>query len=96
MGIRKKKMTEYVRLSSKKWKEEEAVLRKGCVPVLVGKEEMSMERHHIHTNLLNHPYISALLELSALEFGFQQQGLLKIPCDAECFKRIIKMISKLK
>ena len=68
--------------------------RKGKVPVLVGEGE-EMERLLIPTTLIKHPYIAALLEMSANEFGYQQQGALKIPCDAECL-RSIQMISKQK
>ncbi|KAK9284116.1 hypothetical protein L1049_023283 [Liquidambar formosana] len=81
----------YGRLSSDD--SEEDRVRKGHIPVLVGKEEV-MERLLIPTKLIKHPFIVALLEMSAHEFGYGQQGTLKIPYDAECFKRMIKMISK--
>lgn len=67
---------------------------KGCVPVLVGKDDDSMERFHVPTKLMEHPYIVDLLEMSAREFGYNQKGLIKIEFEAECFKQMVKRISK--
>lgn len=83
--------TMYMRLTRNKVEEDRA--RKGYVPVLVGKEAM-MERILLPTKLIEHPYVVSLLELSAKEYGYEQQGLLQIPYDADCFKRIIESISK--
>ncbi|KAI6673237.1 hypothetical protein NL676_001143 [Syzygium grande] len=71
-------------------------VRKGYVLVLVGKDVATMERLHVPTKLVGHPFVAALLELSANEFGYEQQGLLRIPYDPDCFKRMMKRISKKK
>ncbi|PQQ10275.1 hypothetical protein Pyn_05168 [Prunus yedoensis var. nudiflora] len=71
----------YVSLSSSERVERERV-RKGYVPILVGKEMGDMEKVWIPIKLLSHPRIVALLRRSAHEFGFQQQGLLKIKHDS--------------
>ncbi|KAF8007753.1 hypothetical protein BT93_K1676 [Corymbia citriodora subsp. variegata] len=69
-------------------------VRKGYIPVLVGKDAVTMERLHVPTKLMGHPFVAALLELSANEFGYEQQGLLRIPYDPDCFKQMIRRISK--
>ncbi|RVW74828.1 hypothetical protein CK203_053826 [Vitis vinifera] len=53
-----------------------------------------MERLMIPTKMIKHPYIVALLEMPANEFGYQKHGTIKIPCDVECPRRTIEMISK--
>ncbi|KAL6144200.1 hypothetical protein ACLB2K_054895 [Fragaria x ananassa] len=66
------------------------VTRKGYVPVLVGKqgdEDDLMEKLWMPIKLLDHPRIVVLLKNSADEFGFRQQGLLKIVTqDVHLFK----------
>ncbi|KAL3715211.1 hypothetical protein ACJRO7_007015 [Eucalyptus globulus] len=74
----------------------ENLVRKGYVPVMVGKDAATMERLHVPTKLVGHPFVVALLELSANEFGYGQRGLLRIPYDPECFKQMIRRISKKK
>ncbi|KAI6673236.1 hypothetical protein NL676_001142 [Syzygium grande] len=71
-------------------------VRKGYVPVLVGTDAAAMERLHLPTKLVGHPFVVALLELSANEFGYEQQGLLRIPYDPDCFKQMMRRISKKK
>ncbi|CBI22087.3 hypothetical protein AAG906_007260 [Vitis piasezkii] len=91
MGKKANPPPAYVRLTHDDTREDR--VRKGKVPVLVGEGEV-MERLLIPTKLFKHPYIVALLEMSANEFGYQQQGTLKIPCAVECLRRSIEMISK--
>ncbi|KAG5250641.1 SAUR auxin-responsive protein [Salix suchowensis] len=67
--------------------------RKGVFPVLVGSEG-TMEKFLLPMKLTKHPFIAQLLELSAKEYGYEQEGLLKIPYDASCFKKMLKLISK--
>ncbi|ESR50372.1 hypothetical protein CICLE_v10033958mg [Citrus x clementina] len=86
--------TMYVRLTGYKLDDEDHRARKGYVPVLVGQEEMVMERVLIPTKLIDHPYIVSLLELSAKEFGYHQQGLLQIPYDANCLKKMVHIITR--
>ncbi|KAI9177521.1 hypothetical protein LWI28_016294 [Acer negundo] len=72
---------------------EENGVRKGYVPLMVGAEEV-MERIMVPTKLIDHPYIIELLELSAKEYGYNHQGLLKIQYDAHSFKTMVEIISK--
>ena len=81
----------YVRLTGDETRKDRAC--KGKVPVLVGGGEV-MERLMIPTKMIKHPYIVALLEMPANEFGYQQHGTIKIPCDVERLRRTIEMISK--
>lgn len=73
------------------------VIRKGHVPVLVGKqgdEDDLMEKLWMPIKLINHPRIIALLNNSADEFGFRQQGLLKIITqDVHLVKGMIESLS---
>ncbi|KAJ3693546.1 hypothetical protein LUZ60_009026 [Juncus effusus] len=66
---------------------------KGCVPVLVGTEDESTEKFVIDLKLLSEQCIRELLDTAAREFGYEQQGLLRIPCEADQFRRIIAAIS---
>ncbi|GMH11134.1 hypothetical protein Nepgr_012975 [Nepenthes gracilis] len=68
--------------------------RKGYVPVMVGDREGVAERFMIRAQLMKHPSIIALLELSADEFGYDQEGVLQIPCEPETFRETISKLSK--
>ncbi|KAK1303906.1 hypothetical protein QJS10_CPB11g01515 [Acorus calamus] len=62
----------------------------GYVPMMIGSgREEEMERFMVHTELFKHPCIVILLEMAAEEFGYEQQGILKIPCDVEHFRSVI-------
>ncbi|KAK1279398.1 hypothetical protein QJS04_geneDACA018873 [Acorus gramineus] len=62
----------------------------GYVPMMVGwGREEEMERFMVHTELFKHPCIVILLEMAAEEFGYEQQGILKIPLDVEHFRESI-------
>ncbi|KAL8043655.1 hypothetical protein ABFX02_09G128047 [Erythranthe guttata] len=62
---------------------------KGYIAVCVGKE---MKRYVIPTEYLSHQMFGILLREAEEEFGFQQEGVLKFPCDVELFDKIIKMM----
>lgn len=79
------------------WKAEITMeeVRKGYVPVLVGKEEKMMEKIWVPIKLIKHPTIVELLNKSADEFGYQHQhGVLRIIYDAASFKAFIQDASK--
>ncbi|KAL1221498.1 Auxin-responsive protein SAUR71 [Cardamine amara subsp. amara] len=61
----------------------------GHVPVYVGQE---MERFVVTAELLNHPVFVALLKRSAQEYGYEQQGVLRIPCHVLVFERIMESL----
>ncbi|TMW99861.1 hypothetical protein EJD97_001836 [Solanum chilense] len=64
---------------------------KGCLAVLcVGKEEE--KRFVIPMDYLAHQSFQVLLREAEEEFGFQQQGILKIPCQISLFDKILKTI----
>lgn len=74
--------------------ESENRVEKGRIPVLVGLEMEEMERVSVPAKLMKHPYIIGLLELAALEFGYSQQGMLRLQCEVCSFKRMISLISQ--
>uniref|UniRef100_A0ACD5UI85 Uncharacterized protein n=1 Tax=Avena sativa TaxID=4498 RepID=A0ACD5UI85_AVESA len=63
---------------------------RGCVPVLVlgdGGEEG--ERFVVRVEALRHPSLAALLDMAAQEFGYKQEGVLRVPCAVHQFKRAL-------
>ncbi|OIT27627.1 hypothetical protein A4A49_54847 [Nicotiana attenuata] len=84
----------YVRFNDMQEKDDQAI-RKGYIPVIVGNEE-EMERVMIPMKLMKHPCIVTLLDISALELGYNQPGALRIHCQVEHFKRMLHTMSKRK
>lgn len=98
LGMRVKKSTfpcDYVRLRSDEIQEKDQAICKGYVPVLVGNEEI-MEKILIPMKLIKHPCLVTLLDFSAHELGYNQQGNLRILCQVESFKRMLHILSKRK
>ncbi|KAM0852418.1 hypothetical protein ACQ4PT_051775 [Festuca glaucescens] len=63
---------------------------KGYVPiVLVGDGDMAEERVLVHVATLREPCMEGLLEMAAQQFGYGQQGVLRIPCDARQFHQMM-------
>ncbi|KAF2613672.1 hypothetical protein F2Q70_00013596 [Brassica cretica] len=62
---------------------------KGYLAVSVGKEE---KRYKIPTEYLSHQAFQALLPEAEEEFGFQQAGVLKIPCEVAVFESILMIM----
>ncbi|KAL3502527.1 hypothetical protein ACH5RR_036976 [Cinchona calisaya] len=84
----------YARLrSSRNDEEAKCFVRKGYVPLLVGTNNEALERVSIPIKLINHPSLAYLLDESAREFGYNQQGLLRILCDVENFKEMLDSLS---
>ncbi|WOL15361.1 hypothetical protein Cni_G24142 [Canna indica] len=65
---------------------EEREAPEGHVPVCVGEE---MERFEVRAELLSRPAFAALLRRSAQEYGYEQRGVLRIPCSAALFRRLL-------
>jgi SAUR family protein len=42
---------------------------------------------------LRHPSFAALLEMAAQEFGYKQEGILRVPCDVRHFKEVLAAVS---
>jgi len=59
---------------------------RGSLPVYVGPHE---KRFVIPMAYLTMPDFESLMETAAEEFGFKQEGGLKIPCDEDDFKEIL-------
>ncbi|KAL1551881.1 auxin-responsive protein SAUR32-like [Salvia divinorum] len=62
---------------------------KGFVAVCVG---LDLKRFVIPTEYLSHQMFGILLREAEEEFGFQQEGVLKFPCEVEVFEKILKMM----
>ncbi|XP_044956064.1 auxin-responsive protein SAUR71-like [Hordeum vulgare subsp. vulgare] len=63
---------------------------RGCVPVLVvgiGNEEC--ERFVVRVEALRHPLLAELLEMAAQEFGYKQEGILRVPCAVHQFRKAL-------
>lgn len=57
----------------------------------VGMKEL--RRFVISASFLNHPIFAELLQKSAQEYGYQQKGGLKIPCDVMLFEHVICLLN---
>ncbi|CAN4089268.1 unnamed protein product [Withania somnifera] len=68
---------------------------KGCLAVCVGRKEEEEKRFVIPMDYLTHQSFQVLLREAEEEFGFQQQGILKIPCQVSLFEHILKTIQLL-
>ncbi|KAL6651382.1 hypothetical protein ACP70R_010307 [Stipagrostis hirtigluma subsp. patula] len=62
---------------------------RGCVAVLVGGEAEPPERVVVEVRALAQPCVRALLEMAEREFGYDQKGVLRIPCAADEFRRAV-------
>ncbi|WVZ78984.1 hypothetical protein U9M48_026618 [Paspalum notatum var. saurae] len=68
---------------------------RGCVPVLVcdGDGGGEGERFVVRVEALRHPSFAALLDMAAQEFGYKQEGILRVPCDVRHFKHVLAAVS---
>ena len=71
---------------------------KGYLPVvLVREDEGSAEtRVLVRVKDLKEPCMAALLEMAEEQFGYGQQGVLRVPCDAQRFEHVVNMARKSK
>ncbi|KAL5199197.1 hypothetical protein ABZP36_020400 [Zizania latifolia] len=70
---------------------------RGCVPVLVGNDGSGggvEERFVVRVEALRRPSFAALLEKAAQEFGYKQEGILRVPCDVHHFKQVLDAVAK--
>lgn len=63
----------------------------GHVPVYVGEE---MKLFVINAELLNHPVFVNLLNRAAQEYGYQHEGVLRIPCKVTVFERVLEVLRR--
>jgi SAUR family protein len=66
---------------------------RGCVPVLVCGGEGDGERFVVRVEALRHPSFAALLEMAAQEFGYKQEGVLRVPCAVYQFSDVLSAVS---
>lgn len=71
--------------------EEDMVVPKGFLAVYVGVE---MRRFVIPTSYLCLPAFRTLMERVAEEFGYEQTGGLRIPCEEDDFQKILGLLEK--
>ncbi|KAI9097458.1 hypothetical protein K1719_025229 [Acacia pycnantha] len=64
---------------------------KGCLAVLVGQGSQQ-QRFVIPLVYFNHPLFIHLLQEAEQEYGFQQKGLLTIPCPVDDFRTVQDLI----
>ncbi|XP_074590270.1 uncharacterized protein LOC141846170 [Curcuma longa] len=64
---------------------------KGYLAVSVGEEQ---RRFVIPTEYLAHGAFAGLLKEAEEEFGFEQEGVLRIPCEVGLFQGILKVVEK--
>lgn len=84
---RRRRATESFRLAAvTKIRRSSAVVPEGHVPIYVGDE---MERFVVCAELLNHPVFVKLLNESAQEYGYEQKGVLRLPCCVFVFERVL-------
>ncbi|XP_054779817.1 auxin-responsive protein SAUR15-like [Prosopis cineraria] len=65
------------------------VVPKGFLAICVGEE---LKRFTIPTEYLSHPAFQVLLREAEEEFGFHQEGVLKIPCHVSLFEKVLKVV----
>ncbi|KAE8792952.1 auxin-responsive protein SAUR71-like [Hordeum vulgare] len=58
---------------------------RGHVPMVTG----CGERMVVPVRLLRDPCIAELLDMAAEQYGYGQPGVLRIPCDAGHFRRVV-------
>ncbi|XP_008787344.2 auxin-responsive protein SAUR71-like [Phoenix dactylifera] len=63
----------------------------GHVPVYVGEGE-EVERFVVRAELLSRPAFVELLRRSAQEYGYEQRGVLRIPCPVAVFRRVLRSL----
>ncbi|XWS12265.1 hypothetical protein CRYUN_Cryun37aG0074600 [Craigia yunnanensis] len=80
--------------STDKERDQGEAVPKGYVPVMVGREKDSA-KFLIHIDMFKNEYFAGLLEMVAQEVGYKNPGILRIPCDAECFRNLLNEISRI-
>ncbi|KAF8681717.1 hypothetical protein HU200_045150 [Digitaria exilis] len=71
--------------------EEAEKVPRGHVPMVAagGGAEDGGERVMVPVRLLSDPCIAELLEMAAQRYGYCQPGVLRVPCDAGQFRRVV-------
>ncbi|XWS58848.1 hypothetical protein CRYUN_Cryun08bG0069100 [Craigia yunnanensis] len=61
---------------------------------MVGTEEKELLKFLIHIDMFKNEYFAGLLEMVAQEVGYENLGILRIPCAAECFRNLLNQFQK--
>ncbi|XP_066316417.1 auxin-responsive protein SAUR71-like [Miscanthus floridulus] len=73
---------------------------KGYLPLVLVRDDDdqggSETKVLVRVRDLKEPCLEALLEMAEQQFGYGQQGVLKVPCDAQRFVHVITMARKSK
>ncbi|KAF9594711.1 hypothetical protein IFM89_034694 [Coptis chinensis] len=72
----------------KEWDQRISMAKEGCFAVLTMNDKKS-KKFLVALSYLNHPAFQKLLEETELEFGFDQPGVLVVPCEASELQRIL-------
>lgn len=64
----------------------------GCFSVYVGPEK---QRFVVKAEFANHPAFKVLLEDAALEYGYQSDGPILLPCDVDLFCQVLAEIDNM-
>lgn len=73
--------------SLKSWSWPRAIVApEGCFSVYVGPQK---QRFVIKTEYANHPLFKILLEEAELEYGYNSEGPLALPCNVDLFYKVL-------
>ena len=81
--------------------DKQRIVPKGYLPLVLVRDDDdegagSETRVLVRVRDLKEPCMAALLEMAEHQFGYGQQGVLKVPCDAERFHHVVTMARKSK
>ncbi|KAK8956727.1 hypothetical protein KSP39_PZI000751 [Platanthera zijinensis] len=66
----------------------EAAPPKGCMTIRVGSAGEEMQKFVVPVEYVNHPLFFRLLKEAEEEYGFEQTGAIRIPCQVEDFRHV--------
>ncbi|CAL4935067.1 unnamed protein product [Urochloa decumbens] len=69
--------------------DEEEKVPRGHVPMFAGGEGGDGQRVLVPVRLLSDPSVAELLDMAAQRYGYCQPGVLRVPCDAGHFRRVL-------
>ncbi|CAN6287333.1 unnamed protein product [Urochloa humidicola] len=70
--------------------DKEEKVPKGHVPMVAGEGAGGGgERVLVPVRLLTDPSVAELLDMAAQQYGYGQPGVLRVPCDAGHFRRVL-------
>ncbi|CAO2179409.1 unnamed protein product [Urochloa humidicola] len=73
---------------------------KGYLPIVLVRDDEAGNNEEtrvlVRVKDLKEPCMAALLELAEQQFGYGQQGVLRVPCDEQRFEHVVNMARKSK